>query len=305
MKTPLVISSIRLIPVLLSFQSFAQSNIERAIVYELNKIRAASCLDSLFYSPEISASCREKAKKIYNLGNAPNKETEEQSINEFSERFHRYMPKRYQKVLACITGKEFETSSFSRHSGYPDDVAAKEIASSLKKSLLNSPEYSYYLNHKSLERKIGISVIPDKNKFDIIVVSVFTGGKDGLPTITPAWKPVIRNFQQTKTAEGSKKEIHNFIREGLDSISKNANLVEVKNARQLFHQLIMEGYQLKFEDIGYEKYSGSNHIFRHFSSQFYYTNNPKSKGLCYYSIQKEDGVNKITVISGAKASNDL
>lgn len=42
----------------------AQSNIERCIIYEVNKIRAASCLDSFYYNPAISASCLEKALKI-------------------------------------------------------------------------------------------------------------------------------------------------------------------------------------------------------------------------------------------------
>ena len=102
MKMSLLSSVFLLLPAMFPVQVFAQSNIERAVVYEINKIRAASCLDSFYYNPEISASCRENALKNYKAGNARIEQNEEQGTKEFTERFLRYLPERYKK--RCLLG---------------------------------------------------------------------------------------------------------------------------------------------------------------------------------------------------------
>jgi len=276
----------------------AQSNIERCIVYEINKIRAASCLDSFYYSPEISASCREKARKIYELGNVRIKETEEQGIEELSERFHRYLPERYKRKIACITARELVTSGSVRFYDYPDDVAAKEIVESFRNSLLNNINYSTYLNHELLQRKIGISVIPDKNSMDIVVVALFTGTKDGVPTITPAWKPLERKIKTVKTAAGSNPKLIAYIKDNLDSFNKNTTPVEVADAEKKLYQLAIEGYALKINRTTFDKTLPQNSTFC--SSSGNYFMNQISKPMCYYSIKKKDSHWELTMLSGVK-----
>lgn len=191
---------------------------------------------------------------------------------------------------------ELAISSDSRFLGYPDDVAAKEITESIRNSLLNNSKYSYYLNHKLLERKIGISAIRDKNNMDIVVVALFTGAKDGVPTITPAWKPIERKVKPEKTVAGSKPELIRYIRESLDTFNKSTGPVEVADAEKKIYQLALEGYKLKIVRTTCDKMPPKNSRFFIKSSNYF--RNQISKPLCYYSIRKKDAYWELTLVSG-------
>lgn len=297
MKMSLVSSVLLLLPAMFSVKGFAQSNIERAVVYEINKIRAASCLDSFYYNPEISASCRENALKHNKAGNDRIEESEEHGKMGFSERFFRYLPERFKKRIACNSAMEWLTYSNARLEGYPDDVAAKEIAESIRESLLNHVYYRTYFSHKDLERKIGISVIPNENNFDIVVVALFMGTKDGVPTITPAWKPVERKVKPVKTVAGSNPEIIRYIRENLDTFNKKTIPVEVEDVHKKIHQLALKGFKLNILRHTFNKMLPENSTF-HMSSGSNF-NNQISKPLCFYSYKKIDGFWELTMVTGS------
>lgn len=297
MKMSLVSSVFLLLPAMLPVQVSAQSNIERAIVYEVNKIRAASCLDSFYYNPEISASCREYSQKKYKPANASIEESEEQGTKEFTERFYRYLPARYKKRIACNSALEWRYSSSARLTGYPDDVAAKEIAESIRESMLNHEYFRTYFSHKDLESKIGISVIPNENKIDIVIVTLFIGTKDGVPTITPAWKPIERKIKQVKTVAGSNPEIIRYIRENLDKFNNNTIPVEVEDVHKKMYQLALMGYQLNITRHTFNKMLPKNCTFN--SSTGWNFPNQISKPLCFYDYKKIDGYWELTMVTGS------
>lgn len=237
-------------------------------------------------------------QKILQKQEYKRQENEEKRHKEFNEHFHRYLPKSYSKVIACTSGFEIQTWSIFRLMRYPDDVAAKKIAESVRSIIVESPEVKNYMKHDVLERKIGISVITDKSGTDDIVFTIFTGLKERKPTLTPAWKPLDRKLKQVKTTAGSNPKLLKHIRSNIDSFNRKAIHVEVVDAQKTFYELIMKDYNVKIEEKLYDAPLPQDSDFSVGSSDYF--KSKLSKPLCYYSIQKDENGWTLKIVSGMK-----
>ena len=173
-----------LLPLLcLPINLYSQTKLEKLIVDEVNAFRTKLCLDSVYYSKDLSKATKHHAEWMAKSGIFSHEETKTvpgiKTLRNLQDRFKEYCMRPWndgtyflgsnENIQICFTSK-WDTNK----QGWVK-IPLEELAKNIVKNFEDSPGHKenmmYRVNPRNLRGFIGISVMPTKDDISYVVMS--------------------------------------------------------------------------------------------------------------------------------------
>jgi uncharacterized protein YkwD len=169
--------------IFLSNSLYSQTKLEKLVVDEVNAFRTKLCLDSVYYSKDLSKASKHHAEWMLKSGIFSHEETKNvqgiKTLRNIQDRFKEYCMRPWndgtyflgsnENIQICFTSKwDTDKQGWVK---IPLKEVAKDIVANFEKSPGHKENMMYQVNPRNLRAFIGISVVSTKEDINYVVMN--------------------------------------------------------------------------------------------------------------------------------------